>query len=93
MEAIGIPGKSSVFHNRECCRDGILYVLPLTEQEKKDYKEMREVLGTCFIHRENVIYESANYKRRCQKQEDIARTFVNVVYSLAKLCNYEMLTE
>lgn len=73
--------------------DDILNTLPLSEEEKKSYEEVKKALSEHFIGRHNVIYERAKFNSRFQQPGESAESFITDVYKLAEHCRYGDLHE
>lgn len=73
--------------------DDILNTLPLSEEAKKSYEDVKKALSEHFIGRHNVIYERAKFNSRFEQPGESAESFITDVYRLAEHCKYGDLQE
>lgn len=73
--------------------DDILSTLPLTDQQKAVYADVRKAFDDHFVGKHNVIYERAKFNSRQQKQGESAEKFITDVHKLAEHCKFRPLKE
>ncbi|KAL7375953.1 hypothetical protein ABVT39_027218 [Epinephelus coioides] len=73
--------------------DDILSTLPLTDQQKAVYEDVRKAFAEHFVGKHNVIYERAKFNSRQQQQGESAENFITDVHKLAGHCKFGALKE
>ena len=71
----------------------MLNTLTLSDDQRKKYKEVCQVLGEHLIGQHNVIYERAKFNSRYQQPGESAENVITDVYELAEHCQNEVLLE
>lgn len=71
----------------------ILYVLPLTEEEKRSYTAVTEAFNKHCVSKRNIIFERARFNKRNQEPGESVELFIMAVHSLAELCDFGALKE
>ncbi len=70
----------------------ILYVLPLTEEEKRSYAAVTEAFNKHCVSKWNIIFERARFNKRNQEPGESV-VFIMAVHSFAELCDFGALKE
>ena len=73
--------------------DEIFQSFEMSDDDKKDYKKVKEKFDSHFIPRKNVVYERAVFNKRKQEEGETVDMFVTSLYSLAEHCEYGKLRE
>ena len=68
----------------------ILGVLPMTGENKKKYDAVKTAFEQHCVGKHNVIFERAQFNRRCQEGES-AEAFITAVHKLAEHCGFGVL--
>ncbi len=71
----------------------ILYVLSLTEEEKRSYAAVTEAFNKHCVSKRNIIFERARFNKRNQEPGESVESFITAVHSLAELCDFGALQE
>jgi len=71
--------------------DDILRSFQLTEEDKKDYKIVKEKFEAHFVKRRNIIFERAKFNMRKQEGGESVDAFITDLYALAEHCGYNAL--
>ncbi|XP_062506137.1 uncharacterized protein LOC134182720 isoform X2 [Corticium candelabrum] len=66
--------------------------LGLNEEQKKDYKTVKETMTSFFVKTRNIIYERAKFNQRVQFEGEPVDEFITSLYSLVEHCSYGELT-
>lgn len=73
--------------------EDILYVLPLTDAQKKSYAAITDAFNKHCISKRNVIFERARFNKRNQEPGESVESFITAVHSLAEQCDFGALKE
>ena len=65
--------------------DDILGTLPLTNEQKAVYADVRKAFDEHFVGKHNVIYERAKFNSRQQQHGETAENFMTDVHKLAEI--------
>ena len=71
--------------------DDILRSFQLSEEDKKDYKIVKEKFEAHFVKRRNIIFERAKFNMRKQEGGESVDAFITDLYALAEHCGYNTL--
>ena len=72
--------------------EDVLQTLGLNEEQKKDYKTVKETMTSFFEEKRNIIYERAKFNQRVQFEGEPVDEFITSLYSLVEHCSYGELT-
>jgi hypothetical protein len=73
--------------------DDILCTLGLNGADQKKYIVVRNAFEKYLICKHNVIYQRAQFNKRCQEPGETDEYFISAVYKLAEHCQYGTLHE
>ncbi|KAK7930380.1 hypothetical protein WMY93_006775 [Mugilogobius chulae] len=73
--------------------DDVLAVLPLTEENKKNYAAVKTAFEQHYVGKYNVIFERAQFNNRRQQDGESAESFITAVHKLAENCGFGVLKE
>ena len=73
--------------------EDILHVLPLSEDQKKSYDDVKRAFEGHCVSKKNVIFERARFNKRNQEPGEGAEAFITAVHSLAEHCAFRDLRE
>ena len=68
--------------------DDVLTSTGITNDERKNYKDVLKKFDSFFKVRRNVIFERALFNRRQQAEGETAEQYIAALYNLASNCNY-----
>ena len=83
------PEEYSMLYTLGDTADDILSILPLSEEDKKKYDNVKKA----FVGKRNVIYERAKFNMRHQEQGESVESFITSVHTLAENCQYGALRD
>ena len=73
--------------------DEIFQSFGMSDEDKKDFKKVKEKFDAHFIPRRNVVFERAAFNKRKQEEGETVDMFVTSLYSLSEHCEYGNLRE
>ena len=68
--------------------EDILNVLPVNEDQKKSYEDVKQAFGKNCASKMNIIFERARFNRRNQEPGESAEAFITAVHRLAEHCAF-----
>lgn len=71
----------------------ILYLLPLTDAQKRSYAAVTEAFNKHCVSKRNVIFERARFNKRNQEPGESVESFITAVHSLAEQCDFGAIKE
>ena len=73
--------------------DDVLTSFGLTEEDKNDYKTVKEKFNRHFITRRNIIWKRARFNSHAQGNGEGVESYITALYGLVEHCNYRDLCE
>ena len=73
--------------------EDILMSTNISDEDKKNYKQVIGKFDEFFGVRKNVIFERARFNRRCQTEGESVEQFITNLYQLAENCQYGAMKE
>ncbi|XP_067469154.1 nuclear pore complex protein Nup153-like isoform X2 [Thunnus thynnus] len=68
--------------------EDILNVLPLNENQRKSYEDVKQAFGKHCANKRNIIFERARFNGRNQEPGESAEAFITAVHRLAEHCAF-----
>ena len=68
--------------------DEIFQSFGMSDEDKKDFKKVKDKFDAHFIPRRNVVFERAAFNKRKQEEGETVDMFVTSLYSLSEHCEY-----
>ena len=68
--------------------EDVLASTSISDEERKSYETVLRKLDDFFKVRKNVIFERAQFNRRCQKEDESVEQFITSLYNLVENCAY-----